>query len=394
MDYHHILRNALQKTLAKAAIDDYDDYDGYDDEDPTGACCIGTICSIRTEEDCGNRHGSYRGDDTSCSGDTCEPCESRQCTDCIEDCLDSIGDNDGDSDGGNSYEQNMEQCVGQVLRETSPVHNMVKLCEQSKQLCECQKENQAKRCVNAQICCQESGGHHENCASKCRNCEEACSGGCDGECKNCVVLKGDGPDLCALSEEVCGNDCDSLEDYLKKLDEHYATKWLADFGSCVRAGASSGDPEGESCLCTHDQLFNVWWWEHRKCWLRNDAGCLGKGNNTNDIRVTTPETMDCFQENNKIMRTTCTGGGSLSGRGNPWDICTLPGNFGSEIFARNIRYGLSICKHCYDTREGGPPNSNVVLPQVRPTGAPDWMWRPCPGGSCSRDRMVGNHGDL
>ena len=36
--------------------------------DPTGACCVGTSCSIVTEAECG---GDYLGDATSCSFDTC-----------------------------------------------------------------------------------------------------------------------------------------------------------------------------------------------------------------------------------------------------------------------------------------------------------------------------------
>ncbi|MDP7574786.1 MAG: hypothetical protein QF723_06725, partial [Phycisphaerales bacterium] len=36
--------------------------------DPTGACCVGTSCSVTTEADCG---GDYLGDGTDCSGDPC-----------------------------------------------------------------------------------------------------------------------------------------------------------------------------------------------------------------------------------------------------------------------------------------------------------------------------------
>ena len=39
--------------------------------DPTGACCIGTSCSIGTNADCSAAGGTYLGDGSSCSGDPC-----------------------------------------------------------------------------------------------------------------------------------------------------------------------------------------------------------------------------------------------------------------------------------------------------------------------------------
>ncbi len=39
---------------------------------PTGACCIGEACSIRTEDDCNNLSGYYQGDNTSCYPNPCQ----------------------------------------------------------------------------------------------------------------------------------------------------------------------------------------------------------------------------------------------------------------------------------------------------------------------------------
>jgi hypothetical protein len=39
--------------------------------DPTGACCVGTSCSIGTDADCSAAGGTYLGDGSSCSGDPC-----------------------------------------------------------------------------------------------------------------------------------------------------------------------------------------------------------------------------------------------------------------------------------------------------------------------------------
>ena len=39
---------------------------------PTGACCVGTDCTIETEEDCVDMEGEYQGDDTECDPNPCE----------------------------------------------------------------------------------------------------------------------------------------------------------------------------------------------------------------------------------------------------------------------------------------------------------------------------------
>ena len=44
--------------------------------DPTGACCVGTSCSVTTEADCG---GTYLGDGTNCSDDPCAPDPTGAC---------------------------------------------------------------------------------------------------------------------------------------------------------------------------------------------------------------------------------------------------------------------------------------------------------------------------
>ena len=40
---------------------------------PTGACCVGTTCTIETEQDCIDAGGSYQGDGTGCDPNPCEP---------------------------------------------------------------------------------------------------------------------------------------------------------------------------------------------------------------------------------------------------------------------------------------------------------------------------------
>ncbi len=39
--------------------------------DPTGACCYGTSCAVMTPDQCNNTGGTYQGDDTDCNGDPC-----------------------------------------------------------------------------------------------------------------------------------------------------------------------------------------------------------------------------------------------------------------------------------------------------------------------------------
>jgi len=46
--------------------------DACDENVPTGACCIGTNCSVIKSSTCYLAGGSYRGDNTSCSADTCD----------------------------------------------------------------------------------------------------------------------------------------------------------------------------------------------------------------------------------------------------------------------------------------------------------------------------------
>ena len=77
--------------------------------EPTGACCVGTSCSVTTEADCG---GAYLGDDTDCSGDPCggpDPtggcCVGTSCSvtteaDCGGDYLGDDTDCSGDPCGG------------------------------------------------------------------------------------------------------------------------------------------------------------------------------------------------------------------------------------------------------------------------------------------------------
>lgn len=40
---------------------------------PTGACCVGSDCTIETESDCTDMGGTYRGDDTTCDDVVCCP---------------------------------------------------------------------------------------------------------------------------------------------------------------------------------------------------------------------------------------------------------------------------------------------------------------------------------
>ncbi|MHC4067820.1 MAG: hypothetical protein ACYSUI_25405 [Planctomycetota bacterium] len=39
----------------------------------TGACCVGTDCTIQTEDDCGIAGGDYQGDETVCDPNPCQP---------------------------------------------------------------------------------------------------------------------------------------------------------------------------------------------------------------------------------------------------------------------------------------------------------------------------------
>ncbi len=68
--------------------------------DPTGACCVGTSCSVTTEADCG---GTYLGDGTDCSGDPCGgggECPSGEIEDCNGNCCPDYWVGDGYCDDG------------------------------------------------------------------------------------------------------------------------------------------------------------------------------------------------------------------------------------------------------------------------------------------------------
>ena len=47
--------------------------------DPTGACCLGSSCSIETSADCAAQGGTYYGDDTSCLDVDCDPDPTGAC---------------------------------------------------------------------------------------------------------------------------------------------------------------------------------------------------------------------------------------------------------------------------------------------------------------------------
>lgn len=50
---------------------------------PTGACCIGTGCSIRTQAQCAASSGTYLGDNSNCDGNPCNATPQGRC--CIDD---------------------------------------------------------------------------------------------------------------------------------------------------------------------------------------------------------------------------------------------------------------------------------------------------------------------
>lgn len=59
-----------------------DDADCPQPPPPTGACCVGTDCTIETEDDCTDMDGTYQGDDTTCDPNPCTlpncPCTTSQ----------------------------------------------------------------------------------------------------------------------------------------------------------------------------------------------------------------------------------------------------------------------------------------------------------------------------
>ena len=77
---------------------------------PTGACCVGSNCSVGTEDECGTSGGKYLGDDTDCSGDPCYvPPATGAC--CVgSNC--SVGTADACSSLGGDYLGDDTDCSG------------------------------------------------------------------------------------------------------------------------------------------------------------------------------------------------------------------------------------------------------------------------------------------
>ena len=76
--------------------------------DPTGACCVGSNCSVMTQADCSSAGGSYNGDNSSCSGDPCGGgggCPAGEIEDCNGNCCPDYWVADGYCDDG-TYEWN------------------------------------------------------------------------------------------------------------------------------------------------------------------------------------------------------------------------------------------------------------------------------------------------
>ncbi|MEE2912968.1 MAG: hypothetical protein VX436_04095 [Planctomycetota bacterium] len=75
--------------------------------DPTGACCIGSNCSVMTQTDCSSAGGSYNGDNSSCNGDPCGGggCPAGEIEDCNGNCCPDFWVADGFCDDG-TYEWN------------------------------------------------------------------------------------------------------------------------------------------------------------------------------------------------------------------------------------------------------------------------------------------------
>ncbi|MEE2907734.1 MAG: hypothetical protein VX527_07860 [Planctomycetota bacterium] len=104
-------------TAAECANDggDYqgDDTDCSDDPcytpPPTGACCVGSNCSVGTEDECNSAGGNYLGDDTDCSDDPCYVPPTGAC--CIgRDC--SVGTQDACKSAGGLYLGDDTNCSG------------------------------------------------------------------------------------------------------------------------------------------------------------------------------------------------------------------------------------------------------------------------------------------
>ncbi|MCH2137293.1 MAG: hypothetical protein MK101_12075, partial [Phycisphaerales bacterium] len=79
-------------------------YDGGGGGDPTGACCVGSSCSVGTEASCNANGGDYQGNGTSCANNPCDQppaigacCIGTSCSDLTSDeCNNAGGDYYGD----------------------------------------------------------------------------------------------------------------------------------------------------------------------------------------------------------------------------------------------------------------------------------------------------------
>ena len=70
--------------------------------DPTGACCVGTSCTVETEVNCAAAGGTYNGDGSSCDGDPCGGgggCEAGYSPDCVGTCFEDAVYTDWIGDG-------------------------------------------------------------------------------------------------------------------------------------------------------------------------------------------------------------------------------------------------------------------------------------------------------
>jgi V8-like Glu-specific endopeptidase len=69
--------------------------------DPTGACCVGSSCTVETEANCSAAGGTYNGDGSSCSGDPCGGggCEAGYSPDCMGTCFEDAVYTDWVGDG-------------------------------------------------------------------------------------------------------------------------------------------------------------------------------------------------------------------------------------------------------------------------------------------------------
>ncbi len=75
--------------------------------DPTGACCVGTDCSVVTETECSGNGGSYQGNKTDCSSSPCALATGACCFS-----LDCANDYTGSecADGGGVYQGDGSSC--------------------------------------------------------------------------------------------------------------------------------------------------------------------------------------------------------------------------------------------------------------------------------------------